>query len=224
MKGSEVCAIKNLLSRQQQSDETVGSYVTELRAIAQLTSLSTFVDATNNANAEDYILTAMLALGIKSRTAQQRLLREEALSLNEFTNLASAVESAEADQHVISGSKVGAVAQRGSTPPARGAKRESTRAAKGRSHSRVRTPNNVCMRCGRTGRHEAPEKCPAIHRECSKCGKKGHFARICQATTSGATTRISTVSFADNIPAVGTQNCPNAWLSKAINHNGYSKC
>ena len=56
VKGSEVRAIKNLLSRRQHSDETVGSYVTELRALAQLTSLSKFVDATNNTNAEDYIL------------------------------------------------------------------------------------------------------------------------------------------------------------------------
>ena len=63
VKGSEVRAIKNLLSRRQHSDKTVGSYVTELRALAQLTSLSKFVDATNNTNAEDYILAVMLALG-----------------------------------------------------------------------------------------------------------------------------------------------------------------
>ena len=177
--------------------------MTELRALAQLASLSKFVDATNNTNAEDYILAAMLALGVKLRTAQQRLLREETISLKEFTNLASAVESAEADQHVISGSKISVVAQRSSRPTAQGGvKRDSTYAAKGRSQSRTRTPDNVCMRCGRSGRHKAPEKCPAIQSECSKCGKKGHFARICQATTSGATTAISTVSFADNTPAV----------------------
>ena len=172
VKGSEVRAIKNLLSRRQQSDETVSSYVTELRALAQLTSLSTFIDTASNENAEDYILAAMLALGVKSRTAQQRLLREEALSLKQFINLASAVESAEVDQHVIASSKVGTVAQRGSKPPARGTKRESTQTARGRSHSRTRAPNNVCMRCGRSGRHEVPDKCPAIHSVCNKCGKK----------------------------------------------------
>ena len=203
MKGSEVRAIKNLLSRRQQSDETVSSYVTELRALAQLTSLSTFIDTASNENAEDYILAAMLALGVKSRTAQQRLLREEALLLKQFINLASAVESAEVDQHVIASSKVGTVAQRGSKPPARGTKRESTQTARGRSHSRTRAPNNVCMRCGRSGRHEVPDKCPAIHSVCNKCGKKGHFARICQAT-SGVTTKVSTVSFATTTPTGNT--------------------
>ena len=132
VKGSEVRAIKNLLSRRQHSDETVGSYVTELRALAQLTSLSKFVDATNNTNAEDCILAAMLALGVKLRTAQHRLLREETISLKEFANLASAAESAEADQHVIFGSKISVVAQRSSRPTAQGVKRDSTYAAKGR--------------------------------------------------------------------------------------------
>ena len=222
MKGSEVHAIKNLLSRRQQSDEMVSSYVTELRALAQLTSLSTFINTASNENAEDYILAAMLALGVKSRTAQQRLLREEALSLKEFTNLASAVESAEADQHVIADSKVGAVAQRGSRPPVKGTKRQSAQTARRRSHSRVRTPNNVCMRCGRPGRHEAPDTCPAINRECSKCGKKGHFARICQATRS-ATTKVSTVSFITTTPTgntrktVPTQSCMKQSTTSAIN-------
>ena len=74
VKGSEVHAIKNLLSRQQQSDEMVSSYITKLRALAQLTSLSTFIDTASNENAEDYILVVMLALGVKSRTTQQHLL------------------------------------------------------------------------------------------------------------------------------------------------------
>ena len=222
VKGSEVRVIKNLLSRRQQSDETVSSYVTELRALAQLTSLSTFIDTASNENAEDYILAAMLALGVKSRTAQQRLLREEALSLKQFINLASAVESTEVDQHVIASSKVGTVAQRGSKPPARGTKRESTQTARGRSHSRTRAPNNVCMRCGRSGRHEVPDKCPAIHSVCNKCGKKGHFARICQAT-SGVTTKVSTVSFATTTPIGNTcKTVPMQSCMKQPNDIGYS--
>ena len=112
VKGSEIRAIKDLLSRRQHSDETVGGYITELRALAQSTSLSSFVNQTNNTNAEEYILAAMLALGVKSRASQQRLLRETNISLQEFSNLASAAESAEVDQQAISGEKIGMVARK----------------------------------------------------------------------------------------------------------------
>ena len=79
VKGSEVRAIRDLLSRRQLSDESVGNYLSELRTLAKLTSLSQFIHGENTA--EEYILAAMLTLGVNAHTIQQRLLREATISL-----------------------------------------------------------------------------------------------------------------------------------------------
>ena len=42
-----------------------------------------------------------------------------------------------------------------------------------------KTKGKICYRCGK-GRHQPDQKCGAIDAICNKCGKKGHFAVICQ--------------------------------------------
>ena len=37
----------------------------------------------------------------------------------------------------------------------------------------------ICYRC-RKGKHQLDQQCPAIDATCNKCGKKGHYAVICQ--------------------------------------------
>ncbi|XP_011155764.1 uncharacterized protein LOC105193091 [Solenopsis invicta] len=52
----------------------------------------------------------------------------------------------------------------------------------------TKTTDNVeCYRCGYKGHKYTDEKCPARERICSKCGKSGHFARVCK-------TRMETTS------------------------------
>ena len=44
---------------------------------------------------------------------------------------------------------------------------------------KFQTKGKVCYRCGK-GRHQPDQKCGAINAICNKCGKKGHYAVICQ--------------------------------------------
>ena len=44
---------------------------------------------------------------------------------------------------------------------------------------KLQTKDKICYRCGK-GRHQPDQKCGAINAICNKCGKKGHFAVICQ--------------------------------------------
>ena len=52
------------------------------------------------------------------------------------------------------------------------------------------------MRCGRSGRHNDKDQCPALSSICDKCGKLGHYARICQSS-SNKPAKVSTVRFAN---------------------------
>ena len=100
IKGSEVHAIRNLLSHQQCSDETVGNYLAELHSLAKCTSLAQFTH--EQQDTESYILAAMLALGIQSRVIQQWLLREEQVTLQAFYKIAASAETAKSDQRMLS--------------------------------------------------------------------------------------------------------------------------
>ena len=67
----------------------------------------------------------------------------------------------------------------------------------GQSQSRQKTLTS-CPRCGRTPTHDITE-CPARGMVCRKCGKRGHFQRVCRAS------KISTV-----------QELPNQWRQGAF--------
>ena len=47
------------------------------------------------------------------------------------------------------------------------------------TNGKLQTKGKICYRCGK-GRHQPDHKCGAIDAICNKCGKKGHFAVICQ--------------------------------------------
>ena len=47
------------------------------------------------------------------------------------------------------------------------------------ANGKLQTKGKIYYRCGK-GRHQPDQKCGAIDAICNKCGKKGHFAVICQ--------------------------------------------
>ena len=51
-----------------------------------------------------------------------------------------------------------------------------------------RTPQQACPNCGT---YHTPSSCPAVGRNCNKCGKQGHFAKVCctQNNDKGACNR-----------------------------------
>ena len=195
VKGSEIRALRNLLCRRQHSSETVSGFLAELRALAKHTSLARFTF--EEKNAEDYIIGALLALGAKSPAIQQRLLREDNITLQNFYNIATTAETAEADQQLLQEGKIGAIKQRGRPPSHFDATRHSSSGSRprGRSASRGRPPSSVCLRCGRQGRHTDINQCPALK------SKRGHFARICQSSkvTELSNNQIATVRFSDAV-------------------------
>ena len=202
VKGSEIRALRNLLCHRQRSDETVSSFLAELRALVKHTSLARFTFEENNA--EDYVIGALLALGAKSSAIQQRLLREDNITLQNFYNIAVTVETAEADQQLLQEGKVGAIKKRSRQPSSNQVRHSSTGSRpRGRSLSRGRPPSSVCLHCGRPGRHPDNSQCPALKSRCNNCGRPGHFARICPSSkvTEPLNNQIATVRFSDTVSA-----------------------
>ena len=179
--------------------KTVGNYLAELRSLAKRTSLAQFTH--EQRDAESYILAAMLALGVQSRAIQQRLLREEQVTLQAFYNIAASAETAESDQRTLSdgqNKQINKVTRRGRSPSSqRGYPRDKpSRPHRSKSTRRGHHPSDVCMRCDRSGCHNDKDQCPALSSICDKCGKLGHYARICQSSSSKPA-KVSTVRFAN---------------------------
>jgi hypothetical protein len=70
-------------------------------------------------------------------------------------------------------------------------------------HRRPRTTSKYssssskrCFKCGLGFPHKDNQKCPAVDKECYKCHKRGHFARVCK-TTGGATSSFQRVNKVD---------------------------
>ncbi|CAB4038805.1 Transposon Ty3-I Gag-Pol poly [Paramuricea clavata] len=56
--------------------------------------------------------------------------------------------------------------------------------------------SKICFKCGLGFPHRDNQKCPAVDKECYKCHKRGHFARVCK-TTGGATSSFQHVNKVD---------------------------
>ncbi|XP_046748852.1 uncharacterized protein K02A2.6-like [Diprion similis] len=52
--------------------------------------------------------------------------------------------------------------------------------ARGRSDSKSQSTGPRCFRCGYTGHKGTDKNCPALDKECGKCGRKGHFKARCK--------------------------------------------
>ncbi|CAB3980121.1 Retrovirus-related Pol poly, partial [Paramuricea clavata] len=70
-------------------------------------------------------------------------------------------------------------------------------------HRRPRTTSKYssssskrCFKCGLGFPHKDNQKCPAVDKECYKCHKRGHFARVCK-TTGGAPSSFQRVNKVD---------------------------
>ena len=51
--------------------------------------------------------------------------------------------------------------------------------SKSDANGKLQSKGRICYRC-RKGKHQLDQKCAAIDAKCNKCGKKGHYAVICQ--------------------------------------------
>lgn len=187
-----------LLSRKQQSGESVIDYLHALKEIAPNCG---FV----NKEAQNHALLGCLTIGLRDGDAVQQLLNTKDLTLATAVELCRSLEAAKHGRATLKSPSdtvhpsgdVNAVQRRSKAHhrKSRRKSRSSSRDSSSTADSSTTEPGpgtraraKKCRGCGRTG-HKRSD-CPAQDKTCNKCGKKGHFASVCQSTDAKATPKI----------------------------------
>ena len=160
--------------RNQQSGETIGEYLAELRRLATHCSFDNHVDEA---------LRDHLVSGLTSENIQKRLLSEEDLRALE---LAQGMEAASRNTQMLRDNSSASVRSGSHDDFSKSAvqmkEEEIDRIGRYSRPRETNVPGKKCYRCGRSD-HLAHS---CIHKDtvCHNCNKRGHLARVCQARGS----------------------------------------
>ena len=149
----------------QEQAESIDTYVTTLRALAETCEFGTL---------KDDLLRDRIVCGVRDKGIRRKLLQESGLTLSKCVDICRANEAA--------------AAQLKDMAPGQTNKEEAntvTRRKIGRSRKYQRERLSAeCKFCGR--KHEQKrDKFPAYGQTCSACGKTNHFATKCSKNSPG---------------------------------------
>ena len=156
-KPSEIVQRYKFHTRFRQAEETVATYVVELRTLAEFCNFG--------ADLED-MLRDRLVCGIQNDMIQWWLLSESKLTYEKAIKLAQASETAMKNVKELNG---------------RPAANRSRRCAQGPRPRETGGGDAPCYRCGRTG--HMPSRCRFKEAKCYKCGRVGHTRSVCRSKT-----------------------------------------
>ena len=140
-------------TRLQQPDESIASYLSELRKLAE---------NCNYGGVLNDMLRDRLVCGVNDDKIQRLLLMEDTLTLDKAVKIATSQEAAERDVKVLQGATVDV--QVNKIAPQKPKKPTTRRLRK-------------CFRCGDTT--QIADKCKHINSTCSYCRKTGHIVQAC---------------------------------------------
>lgn len=157
--------------RSQEAGETYDQYKTALRKLAAGCEFNTITP--------DEILRDRLIFGIRDTKVRERLLREAALTLAKTDEICRAAESMQAQMKLVGDateSETNKVDQERTSnvrKPKKNMRRRQQQSQRGRNW-------RECDNCGYQ-HMENLESCPALRKECLKCGKRNHFIAKCKS-------------------------------------------
>jgi len=182
---------RKLRDRRQQAGEKVDDYVISLRELAKTCAFC-------NNDCMEAAIRDQLVEGLESAEIVDELLKQRDLTLAKAIEVAQGLEAARNFRRGGRGS-MPKVAKVGSTPQSKGKGRRGQPNAVRNEPSRT----DLCRNCGGS-KHSGGQRCPASDRDCSKCGKHGHYGRVCLSNpdakkannaggTSGSTTKVAAI-------------------------------
>ncbi|KAK3777055.1 hypothetical protein RRG08_008903 [Elysia crispata] len=195
--GNEIFARHILATTKQEAGQTMDQFLQKLKGLSKDCN---FQAVSAEKNRQDAIRDAFIS-GLNSHQIRQRLLENCTLDLQRAYDLARSLEMAEKQSMTYvthtpcaSTSHITAAASE-LTPP--------TTAA---------LPSSKCFFCGYS-RHPR-SRCPAQNATCKGCGKKGHFAKVCQSKPNSTKLEYSAAMNPQLSTLVTAASAPSS-LSKA---------
>jgi len=154
-------------TRQQRQGETYEAFIADLRKMA--------ADC-DYGQLRDELIRDKIVCGIQSDPLRKQMLKEEDLTLARAVQLCMLEESTKRNLAQMSEKtkeSVDALATSKRPPASR----------RDMQHQSPQQPSSTCRNCG--GSHpRVKHKCSAYGKQCNKCGKYNHFARLCLSTPS----------------------------------------
>ena len=166
----------------QKAGETIQQFATRLRKAAADCS---YGDDTDNH------IRDMLLWKCPSQYVKRRLLEEgEGLTLARTLTIATQSEKIEAQMGNTAAEAVNRLSMKSeNTRSHKGGLRKNTKTwqsqRQGETSGRT-NKKNACYRCGGLGHYGRDPQCPAHGKECGKCHKKDHFAKVCKTNQANA--------------------------------------
>ncbi|KAK3880809.1 hypothetical protein Pcinc_014730 [Petrolisthes cinctipes] len=198
-----VFARHRLATRRQQSGESLDEY---LQALKSLSKDCVFKAVTATQHCEESIRDAFIS-GLQSSLIRQRLLEKKTLDLATAVDQARALDSAQKNSDLYS-----------ATQPSRvlsAATQDTVGEVYVESPPIVAVVKGKCFFCGNSRHPRA--RCPARESICHKCQKKGHFAKVCRATSTTTTASAATTVSDDRVTLASvTSAATPGVLSKAV--------
>lgn len=159
----------NFFRFRQSETETFDEFLTEAK---------TKIAGCNFEALADGLLRDKIVFGVRSDQVREKLLAEENLTLAKAINICRVTEQATKQLKELKGDelKIDRVKKKASdfAHQQRGV---GSNFRNGHENSRKQNSRFVCKRCGAS---HPPMSCPAYKKQCRKCKKVGHFAKVCK--------------------------------------------
>ena len=173
-------------SRKQEEGEPVETFITALHKLAAKCEYGLL---------HDEMIRDRIVVGIQNHTLSERMQLDETLDLAKATKMARENEAIKQQQPELRDKKikqaVDDIQSKGQNKPKRSPLPISSRTQKsGPYRSTSAQPHKthkVCTRCGNS-HPPGKEHCPAKGTKCHKCGKMGHYQRVCRSFINDVTT------------------------------------
>ncbi|XP_067121509.1 uncharacterized protein [Centruroides vittatus] len=208
-----------LINRRQQPGESIDQYYQNLRTLSKDCN---FTSVSAEEYKSEYVRDAFIA-GLLSPQIRQRLLESHTLKLVDALSQARALESAcvQSESFVSNTSTVSAIH----------ISNEKELAEENLNNTEVNAlPSHVlaaterrCPYCGYM--KHLRNRCPARNEDCNRCGKRGHFSRVCKSKGSKPTAAAVTLATVAHSPlSRATVNIQlNNILARALVDTGSSE-
>lgn len=165
--------------RSQHEEETAEQYITALYSLAEDCDFG---------NTKEMMIRDRLVVGIRDATLSERLQTEADLDLEKAKRFIRQREAVREQQSKLRNTSedqptVQAVTGNRQTRGKWQQKPKRPTQAPKQYQQKVTRASSQCTRCGKSHAHKP---CPAREAPCHKCGKKGHYARVCRTKSVAA--------------------------------------